>query len=261
MTETVALAAHRLPPAPDASRKERLRRSREMLAHALTQGTTVAVVGSGCSTPLGYPTWKSFAAEVVDLALTAAGDGGQRERLLRFKAKLGTPRVDSQDLMFMIGACERLFAGCPPQDNLYRRYLREHFQPPKPQADAEHNPYRALLELPIHRFVTTNYDCEIELALKAMRRIEWDRFGIDARTGHTANPGPYLSFTQEGSDQLALFALSGVGAAENMVFHCHGRYDDPESIIATELDYQRWYFSEEEDRATAFLQTFDLLLS
>lgn len=232
-----------------------------MLAHALTQGTTVAVVGSGCSTPLGYPTWKSFAAEVVDLALTAAGDGGQRERLLRFKAKLDTPRVESQDLMFMIGACERLFAGYPPEDNLYRRYLKEHFQPPKPRTDTGHNPYRALLELPIHRFVTTNYDCEIELALKAVRGIEWDRFGIAARTGRTANPGPYLSFTQEGSDQLALFVLSRVGAAENMVFHCHGRYDDPESIIATELDYQRWYFSEEEDRATAFLQTFDLLLS
>lgn len=247
MTEPVALAAHRLPPVPDASREERLRRSREMLAHALTQGSTVAVVGSGCSVPLGYPSWKGFAAEIVDRTL-AAFDGGQRERLLRFKSRLGASRVDSQELMFMIGACKRLFGGRPPEDNPYRRYLAERFRPPERAAGVEHNPHRALLQLPIHRFVTTNYDGELERALAA-DPSRASRLG--------------LSFTQrpENCDQLALFALARVGQADNMVFHCHGRYDDPDAIVATELDYQQWYLAAEEEAAPIFLQTFDLLFT
>jgi len=266
MAGTVALGAHRLPPAPDASREERLRRSREMLAHALTQEATVAVVGSGCSSPLGYPSWKSFAAEIVDLTLTALdgrGVSGKRERLLRFKTRLSEPRVGSQELMFMIGVCKRLFDGDPPEDNPYRRYLVNRFQPPVRPAEVEHNPLRALLGLPIHRFVTTNYDCEIELALSAERGIGLDEFGIGVGADRAAKPGPHLSFTQrpENSDQLALFALAGVGAARNMVFHCHGRFDDPDSIVATELDYQQWYLTEEGEAEPAFLQTFDLLFT
>lgn len=247
MAETVALAAHRLPPAPDASREERLRRSREMLAHALTQGSTVAVVGSGCSAPLGYPSWRGFAAEIIELALAAAGDGSRRERLLRFQSRLGEPTVGSQELMFMIGVCKRFFSDGPP-DNPYSQYLKSRFSPPEPSPGVEHNPHRALLQLPIYRFVTTNYDGELERALAA----------DSSRAFH-----PGLSFTQrrENSEQLALFALARVSAAKNMVFHCHGRYDDPDTILATELDYQRWYLAEEEEAASAFLQTFDLLFT
>jgi len=262
VAETVALAAHRLPPAPDSSREERLRRSREMLAHSLTQGSTVAVVGSGCSAPLGYPSWKGFAEEIVDLTL-AKGDGSQRERFLRFKRRLDSPKVDSQELMFMIGACKRLFGNRPLEENPYHNYLMDRFQPREPPPDVEHNPHRALLGLPIHRFVTTNYDCEIERALRDERGIGWDRFGIGAIANPATGLGPSLSFTQrkESCDQLALFALARVGAAENMVFHCHGRFDDPGSIVATELDYQRWYLAAEEEATPAFLQTFDLLFT
>lgn len=275
MAGTVSLGAHRLPPAPGASREERLRRNREMLAHALTQGTTVAVVGSGCSIPLGYPSWRDLAAEVVDRSLEALGDGGgavaetgRHDRLLRFRDRLASgDAVESPELMFMIGACKRIFAGRPIAESPYYLYLTERFRPPAPAPGVEGNPHRALLRLRIQRFVTTNYDCEIERALEAEGKVAWEAFGIADGTAEANDGGSRLSFTQrpENCDQLALFALARVGDhlpdAPNMVFHCHGRFDDPDSIVATEGDYQRWYLAEEAEAAPAFLQTFDLLFT
>lgn len=276
MGRRVSLGAHRLPMAPGASREERLRRSHEMLAHALSQGTTVAVVGAGCSMPLGYPSWRGLATELVERALAAASGGSritgrgsaQRERLLRFQERLASDQpVESRELMFMVGVCKRAFAEHSPEENPYFRYLQERFRPPARPPEVEHDPHKALLRLPIERFVTTNYDCEIERALAAERNVAWEGFGIAGDANAGVRPGSRLSFTQrpENCDQLALFALARVSGhlpeARNMVFHCHGRFDDPESIIATELDYQRWYLAEEGEAAPAFLQTFDLLFT
>lgn len=275
MSRTVSLGAHRLPLSAEASREERLERSREMLFHALTQETVVAVVGTGCSMPLGYPSWRGFAAELVERsldALAAADRAGsvedRRERLLRFQERLASPGdVDSRELMFVIGVCKRLFADGPPEEDAYRRYLNDRFRPPEPPPAVEHNPHRALLGLPIARFVTTNYDCELERALAAERGVPWESFGIASGGGPPSLAGPRLSFTQrpENSDRLALFALARAAEhlpeAKDMVFHCHGRFDDPESIVATELDYQQWYLAQETEAPSAFLQTFDLLFT
>jgi hypothetical protein len=46
-----------------------------------------------------------------------------------------------------------------------------------------------------------------------------------------------------------------------MVFHCHGRYDDPGSLVVTEKDYQEWYFSTRDEGASAFRQTVEILFS
>jgi len=270
-----SLGAHRMPLAVNASREERLERSREMLAHALNQGTTVAVVGSGCSIPLGYPSWREFATELVDACLEALDEatpsgvaGDRRQRLLQYQARLGSDeRVGSEELMFMVGVCKQLFDGQPPEENPYRRYMEKRFRPLEPPPEVEHNPIRALLRLPIERFVTTNYDCEIERALTAERKVAWEEFGIACGNNGGPRGSSRLSFTQrpENCDQLALFALAGIGEhlpeAKNMVFHCHGRFDDLGSIVATELDYQEWYLAEEAESAPAFLQTFDLLFN
>ncbi len=273
VARTVALGAHRLPMPLDASRAERLRRSREMLAHALTQETTVAVVGSGCSTPLGYPTWNGLAQELVEKALATLAEGSStddrvdpRRRLLAFQGRLSAPqRIDSPELMFAIGLAKRVLTQNPGAGDLYLRYLVDRFRPMTSPVGFKHNPHRALVRMPIDRFVTTNYDCEIERALKDERGIVWEDFRIETAVDLARRARPPLSFTQESDnlEQLALFALAGVSDAKNMVFHCHGRYDHPESVIATEADYQRWYLTEEgeEEAAPAFLQTFDLLFN
>lgn len=244
-----------------------------MLSHALTQGNTVAVVGGGSSTPLGYPDWKGFAQELVDRALDRpAGSGstddpgGQRQRLLALQGRLAKEeRIASPDLMFAIGLAKRALTRNPGAGNRYHGYLSDRFRPAASAPPVEHNPHRALLRLPIRRFVTTNYDCEVELALRDERTIAWKDFGIELPAGTPGGAGPSLSFTQEDAnlEQLARFALAGVSDAHNMVFHCHGRYDRPDSVIATETDYQRWYLAGdgEGESAPAFLQTFDLLFN
>ena len=73
----------------------------------LTQGSTVAVIGAGCSIPLGYPSWRGFASDLVQHTLAAVPgsrgyliDTRKRERLLRFRSRLvGTEPLNSQDLM------------------------------------------------------------------------------------------------------------------------------------------------------------------
>ena len=102
------------------------------------------------------------------------------------------------------------------------------------------------MDLPIRRFVTSNYDSEIEKSMMEKRGIREE----DLRT-----------FTQQPKhfNHLALFALSRVEDANNMVFHCHGSYRDQSSMVITEADYQSWYFGERDDASIGFRQTLSLL--
>lgn len=263
MASTIGPASHRLSLSPEAARDERLGRAREMLSRALSQETLVAVVGTGCSAPLGYPTWRQMAEELVRLALDKlrerGGDGADLDRVLGFQKRLESPRGDgSLGLMFIIGHCRSLLSGLAAESDSFTHYIKRTFAFPDPLREVEHNPHRVLLELPIYRFVTTNYDCEIERALYLERRIPMSEFGI---LPSGIPQSAQRSFTQkpENCDQLALFSLSRVEEAKNMVFHCHGRFDDIDSIVASEADYQRWYLADGEGPQSAFLRTVDLL--
>jgi len=239
-----------------------------MLAHALTQGTTVAVVGSGCSVPLGYPTWTQFAKEFVDLAFNALDRSGAEGRsdldsVRRFQARLAAADPPKSDeLMFFIGACKRMIEGTGATC-LCDQKLNELFRPGERVPAQGPNPHRSLLRLPITRFATTNYDCEIERALSSRYGIDWTRFGISASSDRVDGGEKFLSFTQraENCDQLALFALARLESVDHMVFHCHGRFDDPRSVIASEVDYQRWYLGSSPESPPFFLQTIDLLFA
>lgn len=54
--------------------------------------------------------------------------------------------------------------------------------------------------------------------------------------------------------------MAGLSSNENMVFHCHGRWDRPRSIVASEEDYQKWYLAPRSD-GLAFQHSMDLLFS
>jgi tetratricopeptide (TPR) repeat protein len=236
------LSPHLLLPDAKLPRAERLQRSREMLLRALSLETTIAFVGSGCSVPLGYPTWRELALSLVRATL---GQHTDNVRCQNLEARLSKPpsgrpprpAPTSEEMMFAISVCRQILG-----EEEYMRRLKEALQA-KPTTIAC-NPHDALLGLPIYRFITTNYDLEIENALAKKRRIEHPR-----------------SFTQkpQSYDQLALFALAEVEEARNLVFHCHGRIDQEDSIIATEADYQKWYLAESPE-GIAFRQTIDLLL-
>ena len=147
---------------------------------------------------------------------------------------------------------------------MYADYITKEFKPRenngRPEGEEE-NPYHALLELPIRRFVTTNYDCEIETALRDKKKNAFPELFESKSSSNRSRSERPRSFTQQPEflDQLAIFAMTGAEAAHNMVFHCHGRYDRVASIISTEEDYQRWYLSDLDGAGPAFRQTIDLL--
>jgi len=236
-----------------------------MLCRALNLRTTVAVVGGACSQPLGYPGWQNFCGEVLDrtvASLQELGEGkeprGILQRLREYKQLIEAhSRAAPEDLMFYLGACKSALHEQPWQEHPYHRYLRERFGLSARLYEPAENPHRALVGLPINRFVTTNYDCELERALSEGRGIPMNRFGIDQGSDRAPDR---LSFTQENEDcdRLAEFALARL-RGEPLVFHCHGRFDRPESVIATERDYQQWYLSGPRGLGTTFKHVIELL--
>lgn len=261
MEKSIEITPHLLPLRPGATHAERVDRNRRMLWRALNLNTTIAFVGSGVSRAFGYPAWDEFARGVVDCTAEALQGTPALADLNSLRTGLQDPQraLDQNDLMFLIGACKRMLIENHLEDKYYE-YLKTYFaRGTRPPID----PFGPLLDLPIWRFATSNYDVEIERALVRNRFLPPADFGLDSDL-ESLGPCPVGckgSFTQKSLHQLALFSLAGVAGNENMVFHCHGRFDDPESIIATEEDYQRWYLGEgRNDASIAFQQTIRLVL-
>lgn len=264
MTERIWFGVQRLP-LKGTSRDERLQRIRDMLSRALNLRTTVAFIGAGCSVPLGYPTWAEFTQRAVAFtkdairSLSASGSlEGDLNRLHQFETLLASQDIRPYRFILILGACQKMLFNREGRAS-YLEFLGRTFEPHAPPSGAP-NPYHALLNLPIKRFITTNYDNEIERALTVKRAIPHDELGLHVASAQRS--GRQRTFTQQPNyyDQLALFAMSRVEDAENLVFHCHGHYAEPESMIVTEKDYQHWYLGEEVG-ADAFRQTIELLFS
>jgi tetratricopeptide (TPR) repeat protein len=259
--------AHVLRPEPRERLEDRKERSESMLLSALDQGTTVAFLGSGISAPFGYPTWKDLALGILNETVRELGSSSDRPagveyvESLQQGAQKNPDALDANALMFLIGACRTILEQ-HGKLAVYDRFFSESFasRSVNPAVD----PFEALLKLPIRRFVTTNYDCEVERALVRYRLVSPRDLGLGPDLqglGRRAQGAP-LSFTQrpEGLEPLVRFSLAWMEDEENMVFHCHGRHDDPEAVIATEADYQRWYLGREEGASLTYQQSMEFLL-
>jgi tetratricopeptide (TPR) repeat protein len=264
---------------PWASPEERRLFSRDMLARALNLRTTVAFLGSGCSSPLGYPNWTKFTQATVSKTVATLEQlfketptdarlekrlGFFRNLIPQVRAALRNPRrVDSKTLTYMLGACQKAFKICNKVDD-YHALLKGQFERKSGQSGtAATNPYEKLLELNcIRRFITTNYDYEIEWALHRMRKINKTELGLHDGGGRALSPGEVRrSFTHQDLDPLALFAMARVDEAENLVFHCHGVCSNPETMVVTEEDYQKYYLSDSDSSGAALRQTLEVLFS
>ena len=237
MTQGIRFAAHKMPMPLD--RKERRFHRESMLLRVLNMNNTVAVVGSGCTTPLGYDSWAEFADKLIERTREIVKREDEKERLVDLAAK---PENSEQHLTYAIGVCQDLI-GNPEKKECYAKYgnfFRRNFG--KKELGNARNPLIELVRLPIYRFMTTNYDVEVERAIKGVWNEKAD------------------SFTQREDNQtLTRFSLSRARARKGrMVFHCHGRYDVVNSIIASEADYQEWYVSDK--HGSAFRHTIELLL-
>ncbi len=243
-----------------------------MLARALNLRSTVALVGAGCSAALGYPLWNAMVQRLIKDALdsleTREDEASKLlgERLGAIQSRVGSGGTpDGSVLAYAMSLCKEALKNGQVQPgglSPYHAYFQDWYAHPHNGPDTPHQPLHHLLKLDtITRFVTTNYDCEIERALTAKQKVEFEQFGINVDGEPGFHPKGRRSFTQEAQfqDQLALFALARQEQAKHTVFHCHGRFDRPESIVATEGEYQDWYLADRDGQGPAFRQTIDLL--
>lgn len=179
----VGFGAHKLRPEDWATREELLRRRRAMLSRVLNLRTTVAFAGAGCSAPLGYPTWNEFTClvvartiEVLQTFPPCVNLTTDLKRLYAFRERLEAQQVEPSQFLFILGACQKMLQR-RDSEAAYFSFLHELFQPRTPSPGVS-NPYEDLLKFPIRRFVTSNYDSEIETALAKNRNIPRNEFEV-----------------------------------------------------------------------------------
>lgn len=266
-SDYLAFATYRALPERLDDRAQRERSYQHMLCRALNLGTVVGFVGAGCSWTQGYPTWKQLALNIAQFTRTKFPERASEVPCVR---EVLTWYGDcdkscpSEQLTLWIGKCMTILETKP---ELYEQFLIDQFDLQVERQASASNPYPDLFKLDIHRFVTTNYDLELERQLlkDPDRHLESKDDKLKALSPTAGRRGPLRSFSQYSKkvsdfEQLALFALAKVRGQEDAVFHCHGRYDEPEHLIATEAQYQRWYLSDQDSSRRTFRQTIELLL-
>ena len=255
-----------------ATPKEREDHNRSKLSRALNTNTTVAFIGAGCSAPLSYPTWEEFARRIVDETIKALGRRRvkpefEREftsnlrRLKGFQKQLTPGKKRPYPFPFILSTCQTILT--KKGSKAYYGFLEDQFRDGRNRKPTKgNNPYDELLALPIKRFITSNYDREIEKALEQQRAddVSAGELLLHREGGKSTKTTRVFTQKPEYYDQLALFALAHVGDAYNLVFHCHGHYKDLQSMVVTEKDYQQWYLAQT-PQADAFRQTIALLFS
>jgi hypothetical protein len=176
--------------------------------HVIASRTAIAIIGAGVSAPLGYPLWRGLvdvlASEVERRTgpVIEVGDG------------LSVPIARVKELKALVAA-KFLKAALGPA---YVEIMRDIFGPREGHDEALH----LLIQLPIQHFVTANYDPSLERA-------------------HERANAPFKSVVGYEIDFRQMVTHINDGQLPRHVFHAHGRYDHPESIILTEDDYGALY--------------------
>lgn len=259
-----SVAEHRMAPSFLQPEYEWERRAQEMLARDLSQaGSVVVFVGAGCSAPLGYPTWQAFASHLVKetsrMLRASRSDDEVRScqsRVDQYLRDLSSGRVPATEILVHLSMCQRIWKQFGREAH-YRSLLRKYFEDlraktAKARLAEEENPYNALLDLPVDRFITSNYDLELDLALARRTGLDFEQFLLEK----SISPG------MKREKMLAAFPFAGLETNRNSVFHCHGRCDVPETMVITEQDYQGLYMNPSPDERTlAFRQTMELTLA
>lgn len=188
------------------------------------------------------------------------------------------PSQDSNDkpsgdeLRFILGACKRIaewgdsHSGMTNQDrSSYLGWLKQQFTLDDKCAGhilTRSTVHQKLLQLPFHRFVTSNYDPILDWCVASKLRYKFR----DLQQFRKLDFAKEKIFTHKDLDsgKLAGFAAGWTEESRNMVFHCHGSCGEAavakdNSMIVTEEDYQALYLDDAQG-AGIFRQTMDLLV-
>jgi tetratricopeptide (TPR) repeat protein len=169
--------------------------------------------------------------------------------------------LSGDQLRFILGACRQICDWChskaEPATERFLEFLKVRFgtELTEQQLSNKDAVHRKLLNLPIHRFITSNYDLVLEqfLVHKLGQGLEGEHFEKFLKE---------KAFTQadRDSEKLARFAAGISENSRGMVFHCHGWYRNADSMIVTEENYQKWYLGDADGAGPAFRQTMELLV-
>lgn len=234
----------------------------EEFVKALNSGRMIALVGSYASKHLGYPDW----TEMVQSFLTGCSKGTLNQQLLQHlqvRAGANDPQFAATDIMDM----GELLAGRDRHADFNqfeddREEFAKLFKFQGAVADALDRPRVAgalLSSLNINRFVTLNYDLELEweafltehsrVAIKGLdRQTEWETLVPDlgerllerevTGRGRVTSEVP----PRKDSAQLIDFALGTPDDDGRRILHLHGRVDRPSSMLVTRRDYRDRYW-------------------
>jgi tetratricopeptide (TPR) repeat protein len=198
----------------------------QRLCHSLASQTTVVFTGAGCSQTCGLLSWSDLYEKIRK----------------KFSSKLsselrnGLRKASSAEIPLALDLIE---AAVTPK-RLHEAVVKA-LTPSARSSTGNKNAYAEIVELPVRRFMTTNYDDLLEKAIKK------------AVTNESCP-----TFTQRGTSFLPRFAVALANQDQYMVFYCHGRLGS-EDIILTEGDYKRWYLSERHE-AMSFRLLLDVTL-
>lgn len=150
----------------------------------------------------------------------------------------------------------------------------QHRAEPRPCLD----PLLMLRDIGIRRFLTTNYDIELENLfmfrdVRGQTRCPVDVARLEALPGFSstdegrswarrlANGFVVRSDVYDGVSTSRLFEF-GIGGVDNYVhiYHLHGRADRPQTMVATDSDYNRQYREERISRPS-FDRAYDVVVS
>lgn len=211
--------------------------------------------------PKDQPHWRDIAAFVGDNLQDQAAESGQAsghdQTFLtpssRFLAGMLLALVKDPIKSLKTGPREGL-----PQLTIFDEVKPDDFRSRRSVVSERFDPLvKTARKLKISRFLTTNYDFEIE---RYFQDAGYRRFEHESRDGPTdGSPFPRgymdlrshrsdsfgsvfrdLTFRRETASDLVSFSVADEGA-DASVFHLHGRASSDEDIVVTEADYMDLY--------------------
>lgn len=228
-------------------------------------GRLTAFVGSMATVGLGYPNWVGLISKAPDAVRLVAGEeiaNGFEEKLWKDLGPRVDKSIDGRVAASIIGywldhAGASRGSGVKLNEEVARLISSSNIAFASP--DEQKILINLLEDLKITRFVTTNYDAEIEFAIRekfedevSKRYLllkEWadeaarDGQGDGAHLRLTLDDGNVLAsdaFSRDRLDRLIEFSV-GAADVDFHVLHLHGRVDRPETMVISYRDYDRLY--------------------
>jgi tetratricopeptide (TPR) repeat protein len=240
----------------------RLRRlAMEEFISAWRTNRLVAVTGSYATENLGYPSWGRLIEDMLKATL-GKSPSALGKSVAAF-SELRDPRfdnIDVVDLAELLSGIDRHFA--PAEFSESRARIAKKFQLTARQVDLDSVPNvteELVRTLNIRRFVTLNYDLEIEWSIflneheksreaDGKRAKAWKKLdAIQSDSGRIVRPVPTFGLVQSESlcdrEASGLFDFAiGKNGFRARILHLHGRADQPSSLVISRRDYRDRYW-------------------